>query len=43
MIIMIFVFQKKKSQTGRKTNRNEELMLPVAFDFSVGWRMLKRN
>lgn len=40
---------KKKtgnSQTGRgkkRKKKEEELVLPVAFDCSVGWRTLKRN
>lgn len=42
MITMIFVFQNKEPNRKEK-KRNDELMLPVAFDCSVGWRMLKIN
>lgn len=37
--------KKKKviQEEGEKKRKKEELVLPVAFDCSVGWRTLKRN
>lgn len=40
---MINMIKKKEPNGKKERKRNEELVLPVAFDCSVGWRTLKRN